>query len=294
MVTRRFALIFLVFFVISCGRNEKVPFELSDKVHLSDYNMISPFLIEQLNEPPLKYPSAWNDSLLKLTGIHAIKISAKGMKNPDDPSESILFRYDENGRLTGFEQMRFDLSKEPFTTLSFSGKTGRLTRYFGENVQQELKCITLQNRLIFTRNRSPKFIDSTIMYGSVQKPSLIIEKSGKFLSRINVILEESEPVRKFGSVVASLNLTPSEIGNAEKIVTYVDDNYRPIRSYLLTEELIQTAMTAEWIYENHKKPVACKKYVNGSLVKEYTFNYSEDKLLRSFIFNRISYQAEYR
>jgi hypothetical protein len=256
--------------------------------------MISPFFIDQLNEPPIKQKSAWNDSLLKLAGIHNITITSKGMKNPEDISELMIFNFNNAGALSKFEQFNYETSKEAITEINFSGNSGVINRYYGEAMSQELKNDVNGVTDVFVRKRSAEFSDSCFVFGSIFKPAAIVEKTGKYTSRINIILKENESLKSIRKVIVKLGIDTVSMNSAEMFVTYIDKNYRPLKSYLVTEGYVQTALVAEWNYENHKKLISYRKFVNTSPVKEYEFEYSEDKLLRSFIYNRIKYFVDYQ
>lgn len=271
-----------------------LPFKLPKTVSLSNYQTLSLFFVEQLNEAPIKQIPAWNDSLLKLTEISSIRITAKGLKNPEDISESIFFDFNKDGKLKAFQHIKMDVSKDPLTNIEFNGNKGRLVSYFGEKVDQELQLESMDKGIRFIRVRSSEFQDTFSIIGSIERPQIILEKSGKHLSRINVILKENEPLRKMENMLSALNIDPTDLFNAEKNVTYVDENYRPLRTYLIGEEFVQTSLVAEWRYESHKKLISYKRYVNSSPIKEYDFDYSEDKLLRSFTYNRIQYFVDYQ
>lgn len=284
----------LLFHLVSCVDGDPLPFELPKTVQLSNYQNISLFFIEQLNEDPIKQVPAWNDSILKLAGIHSIKITAKGMKNPDDISESIYFSFDKDGKLNGFQHIKLDVSKEPLTTIEINDKKGKLVSYFGEKVDQDLMIEDFNLGKRFIRYRTDQLKDTFTVIGSIEKPLVILEKSGNHLSRVNVIIRENEPVKKMESILKKLEIDSTELFHAEKNITYVDEHYRPLRSYLIGENYVQTSLVAEWHYESHKKLTAYKRFVNSSPIKEYEFEYSEDKLLRSFIYNRIHYFVDYQ
>jgi hypothetical protein len=278
----------------ACVDNTPPSFQLPNNVALSNYQMLSLFFIEQLNEAPIKQYSAWNDSILKLTGINKINIQSKGLKNPEDIAERIEFSFDKSKRLMTYSHSKMDVSQDPLTIINFKSSDGRLTKYFGESCDQKLNVELFDKGSRFIRYRTSDFKDEFTIYGSIEQPLIMLEKSGKYISRVTVILEENEPLRKVESILKGLQIDEKELINAEKLVTYVDEHYRPQRTYALSEELIQTALVAEWQYEGHKKLISYKRFVNSSPIKDYEFSYSDDKLLRSFIYNRINYSVDYQ
>lgn len=277
----------------SCIEGPKHDYALPVNVSLSEYTLYNPFFIDQLNETPFQFGNIWNDSLLKIARINRIKFIAKGLKNPDDTSELIQYSFNQKFELTTFNYTQFNVAKTPICFASFKGNTGILNRYFGENVNQKLEKVIEQNRVLQLRERKNGIWDTTFIYGSMEKPYAIVEKSGLFISHINFIIKEGEALNKTKELLSTLNIEMSELLNAEKNVTYVDQNYRPQRSYLIDESFVQTNLVAEWEYENNKKLIGFKKFVNTSPIKEYSFKYTDDKLLRSFEYNRVKFTVEY-
>jgi hypothetical protein len=277
----------------SCIEGPKHNYSLPSNVSLSEYTLYNPFFIDQLNETPFQFGNIWNDSLLKTAGINRIKFITKGLKNPEDTSELIQFSFNEKFELSTFNFTQFEVSKTPICQASFNGNNGKLNRYFGENVNQKLERKHEKTRVLQLRERKNGIWDTTFIYGSLDRPTAIIEKSGTFISHINLIIKEGEALNRTKEILASLSIEMSDLLNAEKNVTYVDQNYRPQRTYLIDESFVQTNLVAEWEYENNKKLVGFKKFVNLSPIKEYSFNYTDDKLLRSFEFNRVKFTVEY-
>lgn len=291
-------LISLSFFIIilcsGCLDSESAQFTPSKKIHLSDYNLISPFFIEQLNEAPFKHLNIWNDSLLKLMGIKSVFIVTRGMKNPESLAEKSIFQFDNNGKISDFKHFQFELSDEAQTHLSIKNDKGLLETYFEEKVNQPVFLISNKQGTIQVRKRSNGINDSTFIMGSYQRPKTIIEKTGDRVSKINIVIKENQPLTNAQQVLTKINLLPETVFYAEKTITYVDENYRPLKTYLINDDFIQTSLVAEWTYENNKKLVQYVRFINSSPIKEYTFTYSDDKLLRSFVFNRINYEVDYR
>ena len=288
-----FLFLFIVLFLNSCIEGPKRDYSLPSNVSLSEYTLYNPFFIDQLNETPFQFGNCWNDSLLKIAGINRIKFISKGLKNPDDTSELLLFSFDQKFELSTFAYTQFEVSKSPICMTSFNDNSGKLNRYFGENVNQKLIRIEESNRTLQLRERKNGMWDTTFIYGSFERPFAIVEKSGDFISHINLVIKEGQALSKTKEILTSIGIEITELLNAEKNVTYVDNNYRPQRSYLFDEAFIQTNLVTEWEYENNKKLIGYKRFVNSSPIKEYSFNYTDDKLLRSFEFNRVKFTVEY-
>jgi len=277
----------------SCIERPKHNYSLPSNTSLSEYSLYNIYFIDQLNETPFQFGDIWNDSLLRISGINRIRFIAKGLKNPDDTSELIQYSFNKKFALSHFAYTQFDVSKTPICEAKFDNNTGKLNLYFGENVNQTLKRIEENNRIVQLRERKNGIWDTTFIYGSMERPYAIVEKSGNFISHINLIIKEGEPLKNTKNILKLINIEMPELINAEKNVTYIDQNYRPQRSYLIDESFVQTNLVAEWEYENNKKLISFKRFVNASPIKEYTFHYTEDKLLRSFEYNRVKFKVEY-
>ncbi len=285
-------LFILLLILCSCYNSDK-EFKIPEDKLPADHSIISPFFIEQLNDVPLKSIPGWNESMIEACGIKGIKVTALGLKNPEDSAEDFIFHFTPKGKISAFEQKKFENGPELYTSIEYRGDNANVKRHFGKEVQQTVQLSYNENRIVQTWRRSPIFSDSVIIYGTIMQPKIILFRSAGRVSKVNFILKEDQPIAHIKELITEINAHPRDLVFAEKIVTYVDENYRPQRSYEFNDELVQTNRVAEWKYENHRKLVNYTRYINNSPLKEYSFEYSDQKLLVSFVCNRVRHSVKY-
>ena len=67
----------------------------------------------------------------------------------------------------------------------------------------------------------------------------------------------------------------------------------PQCSFFLSEDFVKVDLNEEWKSGNFRELSAHKKYINNTSVKDITFSYSKDKLLKSFEKNRLVCEINY-
>lgn len=293
MTLRFFALFSSLVFLFASCKSESSEFQLEPSVHLSEYGLISPFYIEQLVESPIRQFHGWNDSLLKICKVSKIKIIAHGMKNPDAEAELSSYHFTSNGKVNQYRYFKYELSADPFTQINYTNQTGIIRTYFGEKVKQSVQTENSNDLYtqVWTRDKGSNELLKII--GSKEKPSLLLSYSGDRLSKCTVVLHEKKPLNTVVEILKDNKIAVEDLTFAEKTVLYVDDKYMPLEMYQFNEDFVQTALSAEWVYEDHKKLTAYRRYINGTCVKEFTFGYSDQRLLTSFEYNRVRYSVLY-
>ena len=292
-----FLLVAILIILSSCTSIENTKYELPKTVQLSSYSLIDPLFIENFMDAPLKTGNIWNDSLLGLCRINKIQFVFKGEKNPDNVVETYVNYFNQRGQIQEYSYSNFELSSTEFTEIIFGYKNNKLismnsTVFFGQKKDQKISVSESDDCLILVKNKKDSPQDSTFIYSKKGQTVLIIEKLGDFISKINFILDIKKPVVSVKNWIKVLNITEEQFLTADRIVTFTDDNL-PQKSYHLTENLIKEYLSSEWIYENNKKLVGFKKYISNQIVKDFTFVYSEDKIMRSFTFNKKIYEIKY-
>jgi hypothetical protein len=293
-MTQRFFTLFasLALLFASC-KSESNDFQLKSSVDLSEYGLISPFYIEQLVESPIRQFHGWNDSLLKICNVKEIKIIAHGMKNPDAEAELASYHFTSNGKINQYRYFKYELSEDPFTQINYRNQVGSIKTYFGEQVNQSIQTEN-SNQLYSQLWSRGKGSDELLkIIGSKEKPVLLLSYSGDRLSKCTVVLHEKKPLRTIVEILKDNEIAIEDLTFADKAVLYVDDKYMPLEMYQFNEDFIQTSLLAQWVYENHKKLTAYRRYINGTCVKEFTFAYSDQRLLTSFEYNRVRYSVLY-
>ena len=287
----------LLLFLGSCASNENTQYELPNTVQLSSSPLFNPIFIENFMDAPIKVGNIWNDSLISLCRINKIQFVYKGEKNPDNIAETYMNLFNQHGQIQEYSYFNFELSTTEFTEIIFGYKKNKLISmstpvFFGQKKDQKISVSENEDCLILVKNKMDAAQDSTFIYSKNGQTVLIIEKLGDFISKINFILDIKKPVVSVKYWIKRLNISDEQFLTADRIVTFTEHNL-PQKVYYLTENLVKEYLSSEWIYENNKKLVGYKKYINNQIVKEFSFDYSEDKIMRSFIFNKKVYEIKY-
>ncbi|MES2799608.1 MAG: hypothetical protein V4638_06300 [Bacteroidota bacterium] len=293
----RFLCITIVLLTLSsCSTNSNSEYELPKDVLLYDSQLISPFFIEQLTEDPIKEIPAWNDSLIKLLAISQIQIEAWGLDNSEISLEEFKFNFRRQGLL--YKYLHTNNSAKPATTTeihykaSTSLESAVVKKYYNELTNQRIVMLNSNDRIDIVRTRNKSFSDTTRIFGTIQKPKIIIHKSGNYCLSINFILDENAPVDNIASICEHYAVDLAAIKNAEMSVTYVNKKYQPQNAFHLNDEFIQTDLLATWEYENGMLH-SYSRSINGNLIKDYLFKYAKNKLLKSFVYNQMDYSVKY-
>jgi hypothetical protein len=287
---------FIILFA-SCSGGANDQYVLPKEVHLNSYNFFDPLYADHIVESPLKNPFFWNDSLIELCGIKRIEIILKGNKRPDDLAERHEYNYGFQGETKSFLFYNFEFTDKIYSEVSFKYAEKQLTRldspiFLGEKSNQSLFIHKNKGRTECIRKRNGSEGDTTFVYYKNNKPQIIIEKLGQFVSKIHFYINIDQPVNVIRTLMKDKGISPEEFLLAEKTMTFIEDEM-PVKSFMLNEELVKGDLTEEWIYENGKKLTQYKKYINNTCVKDVFLKYSPDKLLRSFDLNRKHYEIIY-
>ena len=278
--------------IASCN-SASSEFKPNQTAQLTEYGLLSPFYIEQLTESPIRQFHGWNDSLLKLTKIKSIKVIAHGMKNPDAEAELSSFHFNTHGKINQFRYFKYELGQDPFIQVNFTAQGGKISTYFGQKVNQLIQIESANDRYKQLWKRENGADELLQIIGSTDKPQLLLSYSGVRLSKVTVVINNKNPLQSIIRILEEHNITKEDLVFAEKAVLYVDDKYQPVEMYQFNDEFVQEALLAEWIYEKHKKLTGYRRYINGTLVKEFTFTYSDDRLMNGFEYNRVRYSVHY-
>lgn len=293
--------LFLIFpillILVACAGMKKKEYQLPSKVNLSTYGFFDPFFAEQINEPPLRSFNMWNDSLLSICGIFHMEFINRGVKSPVDIHEKADYQFNRSGTPLNYSYYNFELSPSIYTQIEFNThKNGIISfdvpLFFGNKDKQFVSVKRSTNKLISIRKKENHVYDSSFVYYENNKATVFVEKMGDFVSKVHFILDIHKSLSGLKNLLQRCNITAEEFLLAEKTLTFTEQGL-PKKSYHITENFIKEELTAEWIYENNKKLSYFRKYINNHLVKDISFNYSEDKVLRSFTFNRKLYEIHY-
>jgi hypothetical protein len=284
--------------ISGCSDESNGPFELPENVHLKNHGLFDPFLADHLLESPLKQPFFWDDSLVTLCRIKKLEIVRKGNKKPDDIAERFEYLFDLSGRTTSFYFYNFEITDKIYSEVRFKYSNNSLQRldtpvFLGKNMSQWLEIDENDTLTLLLRKKSGKEGDTTFIYHSKGIVQARIEKLGTFVSKVQFYLPSNKPISVLRGFLSRCRITHDEFLLAEKTVTFTDNNI-PQRSFYLSENFVKGDLTEEWKYGNFGELSAYKKYINNTCVKDITFTYSKDKLLRSFENNRLVYEINYQ
>ncbi len=283
---------------IGCSVESNGAFELPDNVHIEKFGLFNPYLADNLMESPLKQPFFWNDSLVSLGRIKKLEIIRKGNKKPHDIAERFEYLFDLSGRTTSFYFYNFEITNKIYSEVRFRYSNKKLIKlespvFLGRNMSQIVDIEQRNTLTLIARKKTGKDGDTTFIYHSKGVIQARIEKLGNFVSKIQFYLPSNKPVSVLKGFLKRSNVTQEDFLLAEKTVTFTERNM-PQRSFYLTENFVKGDLTEEWHYGNFGELSTYKKYINNTCVKDMKFNYSKDKLLRSFENNRSVYEVNYQ
>lgn len=282
-----------VLLISSCFNGSNKQYELPEKVVLQYNQLYSPVFIEYIFDHSGKYAQFWNDSILNIAGVNSVSFSSSNPKKPGNHKEKYFFLFSLKSKLKSFEYFNFELGDDPQTKIEFDGTSGKTLSFFGEKTVLENKFLTDDQPLIHLRGRSNNSYDSTFIYGSYITPELVLEKTGNSYIKASVFIGENTPVRKCFEILDKHGYSIEMLTTAEINVTYLNSKGLPVKSYLLSDDFVQTQLIAEWSYEVSGMLTDFNRYINNTLVKSIQFNYSKDHLLREVIYNEVPFSVEY-
>jgi hypothetical protein len=293
LLKNAFILMLLCVVVISCNQTGKDNYSLPEKVVLQNNQLYSPFFIEYLFDQSGKYAQLWNDSILNVSGINSVQLETSNSSTSKKEQEKYLFVFSEHHSLKTFNYFNFDLGETPRTKLQFKESVGNTEFFFGEKVKYKNSMLFEVGRTLHLRGRAKGSFDSTLIYPSISNPELIIEKTGNSYLKVNIILSEGEALMNGKKILTNNGYSIENLSPAEINVVYVNSKKFPLKSYLITDNFVQTTLTGEWNYEISSMLTGYTRFINGSAVKKILFNYSNDHLLREVIYNDVVYKVEY-
>lgn len=282
-----------VLIISSCFNGSSNEYELPEKVVLQYNQLYSPVFIEYIFDHSGKYAQFWNDSILNITGVNSISFSSSNPKKPGNNKEKYFFLFSLKSKLKSFEYFNYELADDPQTKIEFDGNSGKTVSFFGEKTSLENKFLTDGQPLIHLRGRSNNSYDSTFIFGSYITPELVLEKTGDSFIKASVFINENTPVRKCKDILERNGYSIEVLATAEINVTYLNSKGLPVKSYLISDNFVQSQLIAEWSYEVSGMLTGFKRFINNTLVKSIHFNYSKDHLLREVVYNEVPYSVEY-
>jgi len=277
----------------SCFNGSNKEYELPEKVVLQYNQLYSPVFVEYIFDHSGKYAQFWNDSILNIAGVNSISFSSSNPKKPGNNKETYFFLFSLKSKLKSFEYCNYEQGDDPQTKIEFDGAVSKTLSFFGEKTELENKFLTDSQPLIHLRGRSNNSYDSTFIFGGYITPELVLEKTGDSFIKASVFINENTPVRKCKEILERNGYSIEVLTAAEINVTYLNSKGLPVKSYLLSDNFVQTQLIAEWSYEVSGMLTGFKRFINNTLVKSIQFNYSKDHLLREVIYNEVPFSVAY-
>lgn len=291
------AFLILLFSLNSCSDKKVDEFVLPASTHLSSTVFFDPILTEYLLEPPLKYGVLWNRELLSQSKIFRIKLTSFGMLSPTSPSEEIEYLFDRKGKFEKYSYFNFKFSDSVYSEIVGDYFNGELISFksplfFGKVQNSKVKVRNLKDQIQYISINENAMNDTTFIFLKNKKPLVIAEKLGKYVSKIQFVCENNCSDSQINSWIRILGISKENWINTDKIIIQTE-NSLPQKAYRINADLKKSEIYAEWTYDNSEKLIAYKKYLKGNCVLDFTFDYSKDKVMRSFRLNRKRYEIQY-
>lgn len=134
---------------------------------------------------------------------------------------------------------------------------------------------------------------SSCYNGSYITPELVLEKTGNSYIKVSIFFDEGTPVLNCKEILEEYGYSMEMLSTSEINVTYLNSKALPDKSYLLSDNFVQTQLISEWSYEVNGMLTSFKRFINNTLVKSIQFNYSKDHLLSEVIYNEVPFSVEY-
>lgn len=286
--------IFLSLLLFSCIENKSYEKILPSNVNLTNNNLYSVFFIKEINNDPIKQFPAWNDSLLKLCQINEINIKTFGINESENASESFRYNFNVFGILKSYLHTKSEISPSFKSEIIYDKNKALIKTFLNESLNEDLVMLNRNTGVVYVRYKKNKSNDSLEIIGSINKPKIIVKRSNDYILSTNFILKQDQALVSIYDIIEKNKLNKDAILASELKVTYVNNEYLPIESYTLNEQLIQGDLVEKWDYDNHKKLINYSEYIHSNIIKEYKFQYNQEKLMSSFTYNRINYEFEYK
>lgn len=289
-----FAYSLLIMVLLSCSQNNKEEFQIPENTNISDAQLISPFFIEQLMDKPLNQIPGWNDSLIAALNISQVKLS---LKSESTEQEKNKFCFRRNGELYCYcytDKPLIEDSKQEILYHRDKATNSIKFKVAGaDHNKDQYVMLNRDNGIDHVRKRKTGTIDSLQLYGTVQRPELIIRKSGNYVLSVDFILLEDEALSSIKSICSKFNIDFESLKNADLSITYTNRKYQPLTKYQVTSEGTQKNLLANWEYSSGKL-LSYSRFINGNLIKQFDFSYGKNKLLNEFVFNQVKYSVNYK
>lgn len=282
--------------LFSCGESSDGRSEKKENVPYRK-NLINPYYIDQILNTPNNFGSIWNASNIRQIVVDKISIVLKGGSNPDDIIEKYIFTFDSLGNNDNYSYYHYQNSQDVInqTNFQYHGKDIykiNVYRYFGVGNLPPTFVNQTPERTIFYKSKSNGKNDSLFFYPNAQKPKIIIDKIGNFVSRLEIFVPEGTPRSKIMSQLQAVDTNLTQYELTDKMLTYTNNGF-PVESYHLGENWNHLERAKLWEYNKYKQPISFKEWMHGTLIKSISIQYNENALPKKIIYNRNKYLLNY-
>jgi hypothetical protein len=280
---------FLHFIIFSCSENKM----FKNKSKSSHNNLFNPYHIDQLFNTPNNFGSFWISKNVKQLNINKINIILKGGNNTDNILDKYSYQFDLKGNNKAYNHCNFSSQNEEINKTSFEYANNKLNKiniykYFGVGNFPPVKAHYLDKYTVFCKSKGNGKNDSLFFYPSVENPKLIVDKIGKFINHMEVIIRYGATKKEIVNQINSFYPYLSEFDLAEKTITYTKNDL-PFESYHLGDNWSQLQRSQLWEYNKFNQVILFKEWMNGTLIKDINILYNENALPKKIIFNRKKY-----
>ena len=274
-----FALLF------SCVGEIDNSYHLPRKTELITNFIIDPLEIGSIAEPPMRMAHIWNDSIIRLMKVHKLELLTYGGQNPDAIHDKLELVFTDKGQLKSFKSKR---ANEKILLNDF------VISYPKKNEERigirKLLGVERTVNIINTKDEEGNWIsvrispnnkkDTLREYRFGKESKLTIDKIGDKISLIHIVIPVTRSINEAKQFIHNLGLTQEDLQFAQLKITYLKKGL-PISTYALSIDWAQKGLVQSWDYLDEKIVTRYKEFINNNLIKDYTFNYTEDYVLRS-------------
>jgi hypothetical protein len=278
-----------ILFLLSCSGNSN---EKNENIGFRK-NIFNPFHVDQIFNTPNNFGSFWVSNNVKQLNVNKINLILKGGDNPDNVLEKYVYEFNSKGQNNNYSYFNFSTQKEAINETNFEYSDNLLSKiniykYFGVGNLPPLKVYYSDNYTVFCKSKANGKNDSLFFYPSVDNPKLIVDKIGKFVNYMEVIIKHGATKKEILNQISAYQPYLSEFDLAEKTITYTKNNL-PFESYHLGDNWTQLQRSQYWEYNKFNQVILFKEWLHGTLIKDINILYNENSLPKKIIFNRKKY-----
>jgi hypothetical protein len=281
--------------VVSCSTKNNPNKESGESIK---FNIINPYFIDELTSFSTNNGSIWSSLYLRRININQIDIVLKGGKNKNQISEKNSYLFNRYGQLEDYFFYDYSISDSVMNQFHYNYSSQLLTKIdiftlLGMNNQAPVFVDRNDKFEYFLIKNNAKFNDTTFYYPSFKNPEIIIDKIGKDINHMEIIIDKATTANYFMSKLKSIDSTLKSFNIANKIITYTVDGL-PTESYQLENNWNVKELIKKWEYNILFQPVSYSEWLHGTKIKDISVFYNENSLPKRYIFNKKKYNLIYK